>query len=116
MPVYTANYDSGQSVCSTLSAYFDSQKTNRPCREVAKATPAIVEEIVPCKASDPDFGWESPAVRIRARDGSWDGFTDSEVLDGEHRGLRGWMSIYAVSIGEAAPGQYLLVFPNEACI
>jgi hypothetical protein len=80
MLVYTGSTNGAQAVCPTLASYFDSQRYDRPCAKITNGTPVVVEKIVPCKNTDPQWGWESPAVEIRARDGSWRGFTDSDEL------------------------------------
>lgn len=70
---------SGQTVCPTLAASLDEQNIGL-CRHVAPATAAVVDAIIPCKKTDPDWGYESPRVRIHAADGSWAGFTDAGML------------------------------------
>ncbi len=172
MLAYTGGYEKGQTICPSLSAYLDFERDPlRLCRSVANATPVIVDAIIPCKRSDPDWGWESPHVQVHARNGSWSGFTEAselqpdvqpgtlldmerdwgapldivndrgtstviggsararlvrydpkrnyslyvEIIDGDHRGLRGWMPIQAVDTGDIALGQYSLQYPYQSC-
>jgi len=172
MTAYTGEYDRGQTVCSSFSAYLDFER-QRPhgCRIVANATPVVIDAIIPCKQDDPDHGWGAPHVRLHARDGSWHGFTGAsdlqpdvpvgtlldferdwgapldivddrgaqkviggsayarllrydpkrdyslyvEIVQGEHRGMRGWMAIQVVETGGVALGQYSLEYPYEGC-
>ena len=141
------------------------------CPMFRRAIPVIVDEIIPCKRSDPGWGWESAHVRLHARDGSWYGFTDAgslqpnvpvgtlldlegdwgaplaidddsgkqtviggsalarllrydprrdaslyvEILDGAHRGQRGWMGIENAQTGGMALGEYDMEYPYKEC-
>lgn len=80
MSVFTGGAD-GQTVCPTMASLFDfGQARPTPCVTVRRGTPATVDAIVPCKKTDPAWGYESPHVLIRSRDGAWRGFTDADLL------------------------------------
>jgi hypothetical protein len=70
---------SGQTVCPTLAMIISYQSPNQ-CRHIAVGTLAIVDAIIPCKRSDPSWGYESPHVRLHAADDSWGGFADAAML------------------------------------
>lgn len=61
-------------ICPTLAILY--KRGERSCRTVTSATPVIIDAIIPCKRTDPDWGYESPHARLHAADGSWSGFTD----------------------------------------
>jgi hypothetical protein len=81
MTVFTGdeNNASGQAVCPTLATILADRSPDQ-CRYITAGTPAIVDAIIPCKKTDPSWGWESPHVRIHAADGSWAGFADAGML------------------------------------
>ncbi|HYK52191.1 MAG TPA: hypothetical protein VEV38_01500 [Candidatus Eremiobacteraceae bacterium] len=69
----------GETVCPTLSAILVDQLSGQ-CGRVPPGSPAVVDEIIPCEKTDPDWGWESPHVRIHSVNGSWAGFVDAAML------------------------------------
>lgn len=63
-----------------MRLYARQRDSSASCRFVAQGTPAIVDSVIPCKRTDPDFGYESPQVRLHAANGSWSGFTEAAGL------------------------------------
>lgn len=82
MGVYTGGYADGQRVCPTLKVLLANSNSLR-CKSIARGAAATVEQIFPCKRSDPGGEWPSTDVRIRAHDGTWQGYTDYESLQPE---------------------------------
>lgn len=83
MRVYTGQEGnaSGQAVCRTLARLYARQRDPvSPCGLVAQGSPAIVDAVIPCKKTDPNWGYESPQVQLHAVDGSLKGFTDAGIL------------------------------------
>jgi hypothetical protein len=83
MRLYTGDgYSSaGQAICPTLATLLASERNRSGlCKIVSRGTPAIVDAILACAKTDPDWGFESPHVKLHALDGSWVGFTDAGNL------------------------------------
>jgi hypothetical protein len=162
---------SGLTVCPTLATLLAGQLSDQ-CQTISFGAPAIVDAIIPCKRTDPTWGYESPHVRLHATDGSWAGFTRAanlqpdipvgtlielarlgdapltmdgdhgthtaigdramvkllrydprkeeslyvEILNGEHRGQRGWMWSGEADTGGTILGEYPLQYPNGDCM
>lgn len=172
MNAYTGGDSDGQIICPTLAAEIALDSKHPPtCLTLRRAIPVVVDAIIPCKKSDPGYGWESAHIRLHARDGSWHGFTDArglqpdvpvgipldmerdwgaplaiddergeqtviggsalvrllrydpsrdaslyvEILDGAHRGQRGWMGIQNAQTGGMALGEYAMEYPYKDC-
>lgn len=82
MAVYTGGDASdGQTVCASIAALLEAKKGGGTrCTTIPGGVAATVDAVIPCRKTDPDWGFGSPRVRIHARDRSWWGFADAGSL------------------------------------